>query len=203
MLPARSLPARSLPARSASACRGLLPAALALSALVALTGCTAATTAIGVAPAPTDASQLTDDDGYIPDGTSLTLDSDLPAIQRLDPELLEALRAANRVAVDERGTTITIVDGWRSLGYQEYLFDSAVKKYGSEHEAERWAKRGADSSHVSGEAVDIGTADAMDFLNRFGSEWGLCQTYANEAWHFELATTPGGECPAMEADGRG
>ncbi|KQR53472.1 hypothetical protein ASF88_00865 [Leifsonia sp. Leaf336] len=191
------------PARTAPARRGLLPVALALSALVALTGCTAATTAVGVAPVPTDASQLTDDDGYIAAGDSLTLDSDLPAIQRLDPDLLKALRAADRAAVDERGTTITIVDGWRSLRYQEYLFARAVQKYGSEQEAERWVKRGADSSHVSGKAVDIGTADAMDFLNRFGSQWGICQTYANENWHFELETTPGGECPAMEADGRG
>ncbi|WP_426625494.1 M15 family metallopeptidase [Leifsonia sp. McL0607] len=189
---------RSVPAR-----RGLLSAALTLSALIALTGCTAVTTAVGIAPVPSDASQLTEDDGYIPDGASLTLDSDLPAIQRLDPQLLEALRAADSVAVEERGTTITIVDGWRSLRYQEYLFARAVQKYGSEHEAERWVKRGADSSHVSGQAVDIGTADAMDFLSRFGSEWGICQTYANEAWHFELATDPGGECPAMEADGRG
>jgi zinc D-Ala-D-Ala carboxypeptidase len=194
-----------LPRRAslASARRGLIPVALTLSALVALTGCTAATTAAVSVPAPTDVSQLTDDDGYIPEGTSLTLDSELPAIQRLDPQLLEALRAADRTAVDEHGTTITIVDGWRSLRYQEYLFEQAVQKYGSEHEAERWAKRGADSSHVSGHAVDIGTADAMDFLNRFGSEWGICQIYANEAWHFELATAPGGECPQMQADGRG
>ena len=188
--------------RTARARRGLLPAALALSALVALTGCTAAATSLAAAPPVTSATQLTDDDGYIPDGSSLTLDSDLPAIQRLDPPLLEALRAAEHAAED-RGTSITIADGWRSLRYQEYLFAQAVQKYGSEEEAERWVKRGADSSHVSGEAVDIETADAMDFLNRFGSEWGLCQTYANENWHFELATTPGGECPPMEADGRG
>ena len=194
-----------LPRRASlvSARRGLLPVALTLSALVALTGCAAATTAVVSVPAPTDVSQLTDDDGYIPEGTSLTLDSDLPAVQRLDPQLLEALRAADRTAVDEHGTTITIVDGWRSLRYQEYLFEQAVQKYGSEHEAERWVKRGADSAHVSGNAVDIGTADAMDFLSRFGSEWGNCQIYANEAWHFELATTPGGECPQLLADGRG
>jgi hypothetical protein len=183
--------------------RPLLAGALALAALVALTGCTAASVGVGAAPAPTDSAQLTDDDGYIRDGTSLMLDSGLPAVQRLDPQLLEALRAADRVAVAEHGTTITIVDGWRSLRYQEYLFAQAVQKYGSEEEAERWVKRGADSSHVAGRAVDVGTADAMDFLNRFGARWGLCQTYANEAWHFERATRPGGECPAMSSDGRG
>jgi D-alanyl-D-alanine dipeptidase len=145
---------------------------------------------------------LTHADGYIPDGSSLTLDSDLPAVQRLNPALLDALRAADEVA-EQRGTELTIADGWRSERYQEYLFAQAVEQYGSEEEASRWVKRGTDSEHVSGDAVDIATADGMDFLSRFGAEWGLCQAYANEAWHFELLTEPGGECPAPAADGRG
>ncbi|GAA4140610.1 D-alanyl-D-alanine carboxypeptidase family protein [Leifsonia shinshuensis] len=178
--------------------RPLLHLALALSALVALTGCSAA----AVAPPVSDAAQLTDDDGYIPDGSSLTLDSDLPAVRRLEPALLDALRSAAAAAA-EHGAEVTIVDGWRSERYQEYLFAQAVRTYGSEEEASRWVKRGADSAHVAGAAVDIGTADAMDFLSRFGSEWGLCQTYANERWHFELLTRPGGDCPAPLADGRG
>ena len=179
--------------------RSVLHIALALSALAALTGCTSSA---AVAPPVTGSAQLTDDDGYIPEGSSLTLDSDLPAVRRLDPALLDALRSAASAASD-RGTAITIVDGWRSERYQEYLFAQAVRTYGSEEEASRWVKRGADSAHVSGKAVDIQTADAMDFLSRFGSEWGLCQTYANERWHFELLTGPGGDCPAPLADGRG
>lgn len=149
-------------------------------------------------------SGLTDDDGYIAEGTSLPLDSDLPAVTRLSPELLSALRHAQAaMKEDGDGADITIADGWRSERYQEYLFAQAVRNYGSEEEAEKWAKRGADSAHVRGEAVDIADAGAMDFLNRFGNEWGLCQVYANEAWHFELRTAPGGECPAQSADGRG
>lgn len=179
--------------------RSVLPAALALAALVALTGCSGL---VGAHAGVADAAHLTDDDGYVPEGSSLTLDSDLPAVQRLDPALLDALRQAE-VAAAQRGTTITIADGWRSERYQRYLFDRAVKNYGSEDEASRWVKRGTDSAHVSGKAVDIETADAMDFLNRFGSTWGLCQTYANETWHFELQTTPGDACPMPLADGRG
>ena len=38
------------------------------------------------------------------------------------------------------------------------------------------------------------------WLSEHGAGYGLCQTYANETWHFELATTPGGECPAMRRD---
>ena len=187
---------------------------VSLALVVALSGCTATgggSAALADAPSvsapsgdapPSDLSGLTAEDGYIPDGASVSLDDGVPAVQRLDPHLLDALRAADADA-ESRGTTITIADGWRSERYQEYLFARAVEQYGSEEEASKWVKRGADSTHVSGDAVDIATADAMDFLNRFGAEWGLCQVYANEAWHFELRTEPGGECPAQEADGRG
>jgi len=51
------------------------------------------------------------------------------------------------------------------------------------------------SKHVSGEAIDIWPTDADDWLIRNGDDYGICQTYSNEMWHFELATEPGGECP--------
>jgi hypothetical protein len=54
---------------------------------------------------------------------------------------------------------------------------------------------------VTGDAVDIGPTDADDWLIQHGSTYGLCQIFANELWHFELATTPGGDCPALLADG--
>jgi zinc D-Ala-D-Ala carboxypeptidase len=207
--------------------RRLLSTALTLSALAALTalsGCAGPHTVDAAAgtstwsngddPAGAPGSgnggnkgggahaTLTTADGYIPTGSSLPLDSDEPAVSKLDPDLLSALRKARAAALD-RGTDLTIADGWRSLRYQEQLFADAVQKYGSEEEASRWVKRGADSGHVSGHAVDLATADAMDFVSRFGSQWGLCQAYANEAWHFELSTEPEGECPAPAADGRG
>lgn len=62
-------------------------------------------------------------------------------------------------------------------------------------EASKWVHSPSLSKHVSGQAVDIGPTDADDWLIQHGSDYGLCQTYANEMWHFELATTPGGECP--------
>lgn len=175
----------------------------ALALTVSLAACAAGPKLVETFQPTLASAGLTDADGYIPDGDTLTLDSDKPAIAKLDPALLTALRSADTAAADERGISITITDGWRSERYQNTLFQQAVQKYGSEEEAEKWAKRGTDSSHVSGRAVDIATADAMDFLNRFGAQWGLCQVYANEAWHFELLTTPGGTCPAMAADGRG
>jgi hypothetical protein len=43
-------------------------------------------------------------------------------------------------------------------------------------------------------------SDAQRWLSARGADYGLCQTYANEPWHFELATEPGGVCPEMKAD---
>ena len=57
------------------------------------------------------------------------------------------------------------------------------------------------SSHVSGDAVDIGNAPGVDWLSRYGSAYGLCQIYGNERWHYELrpdAVKHG--CPEMYAD---
>ena len=61
----------------------------------------------------------------------------------------------------------------------------------------------AESSHVTGDAVDVGPTDADSWLSQHGSEYGLCQIYANEPWHFELATVPGGTCPAMTSNAAG
>jgi len=59
------------------------------------------------------------------------------------------------------------------------------------------------SAHVSGEAIDIGHSDATAWLSEHGVEYGLCQIYANEPWHYELrpeAVDHG--CPSMYADPR-
>jgi hypothetical protein len=57
------------------------------------------------------------------------------------------------------------------------------------------------SSHVSGDAVDIGPADAAAWLSEHGAQYALCQIYGNEPWHYELrpeAIDQG--CPAKYAD---
>lgn len=121
-------------------------------------------------------------------------DIHLPALARLDPALLAALRSAAADAQDS-GTPMRVTSGWRSDAYQQRLFDEAVATYGSVDEAARWVHTPRLSKHVSGKAVDVGPTNAADWLIRHGSDYGLCQTYANEMWHFELATAPGGECP--------
>jgi D-alanyl-D-alanine carboxypeptidase len=137
-------------------------------------------------------------DGAVPDGTTV-FDEDVPGVANLNPDLLAALREA---ATDAEGDGVKFVvdSGWRSRAYQEHLLQDAVSKYGSEAEAARWVATPDTSPHVSGDAIDLGS-DAASWLSEHGAQFGLCQIYANEPWHFELrpdAVDQG--CPDMYAD---
>jgi zinc D-Ala-D-Ala carboxypeptidase len=127
-------------------------------------------------------------------------DDEIPAVANLDPDLLGALRdAAPDAAAD--GVEIFVNSGWRTPAYQDQLFREAVTKYGSEEEAARWVATAETSAHVSGDAIDIGHSDATTWLSQHGAEYGLCQIYDNEPWHYELrpdAIDDG--CPARYAD---
>ena len=138
-------------------------------------------------------------DGAVPDRTTV-FDDDVPGIAKLDPALLGALREAATDAAGD-GVEFVVDSGWRSPGYQEHLLDEAISKYGSEEQAARWVATPDTSAHVSGDAVDIGHVDAAAWLSGHGAEYGLCQIYGNEPWHYELrpeAIDHG--CPPMYAD---
>jgi LAS superfamily LD-carboxypeptidase LdcB len=122
-------------------------------------------------------------------------DTDHVTIGKLDPALLQAVQQAARDARQD-GTELFVTSGWRSKEDQQRLLDDAVDRYGSLEEATKFVATPETSTHVSGTGVDIGPTDADDWLIQHGSAYGLCQTYAHEMWHFELMTTPGGECPA-------
>jgi D-alanyl-D-alanine carboxypeptidase len=123
-------------------------------------------------------------DGVVPDGTTV-LDDEIPGVAKLDPELLSALRQAATDAADD-GVEFVVESGWRSPEYQARLLQEAVSKYGSEEEAARWVATPDTSAHVTGDAVDIGQFDARAWLSEHGAEYGLCQIYRNEPWHYEL-----------------
>jgi len=130
---------------------------------------------------------------------SVPFDGGRPTVDNLDPDLLDAVRAATRDAHAD-GVQLSITSGWRSRAHQQELFDEAVDTYGSEEEALRYVSTPDTSAHVTGDAVDIGPTEADDWLIQHGADYGLCQIFANEIWHFELATTPGGQCPEMLPD---
>ena len=150
--------------------------------------------------APGSAGELSAADGFIVDGGAVSPFADqLPAIANLSTELRAALQAAARAAAAD-GVQVLVTSGWRSTAYQQFLFDEAVRRYGSAEEARRYVLAPDQSEHVTGQAVDVGRTDATSWLSQHGADHGLCQTYANESWHYELATTPGGECPEQLSD---
>jgi zinc D-Ala-D-Ala carboxypeptidase len=144
---------------------------------------------------------VTKTDGVIQDGEQPSVfdDSSL-AVAGLDAELLAAVRSA---ATDARadGVEFWVNSGWRSKALQAQLLRDAVATYGSEDEAARWVATPENSSHVTGDAVDVGPLRALDWLAQHGADYGLCQIYGNESWHYELrpdAIDDG--CPEMYAD---
>jgi zinc D-Ala-D-Ala carboxypeptidase len=171
----------------------LAVAVLAVAVLtVALTGCAPDT--------PTNATSASSEDGSIPDHESISpFDTRHAALRKMDPELLQAVQ---RAAEDARGkgVELKVTSGWRSKDYQQRLLDEGVEKYGSLAKARRFVNTPEKSAHVSGKAVDIGPTNAADWVIQHGSDYGLCQAYANEMWHFELLTTPGTDCPAPRGD---
>jgi D-alanyl-D-alanine carboxypeptidase len=137
--------------------------------------------------------------GEVTDGVTV-FDNRLPAVTKLDSDLRTALLRATTDAAGD-GVTLLIDSGWRSEEYQEELLRQAVSKYGSLKEAARWVAPPDKSAHVSGDAVDVGPANAAKWLSKRGAKYGLCQIYKNEPWHFELRPAAVREgCPSKFAD---
>jgi zinc D-Ala-D-Ala carboxypeptidase len=129
------------------------------------------------------------------DGQTLSpLNVSNPALAQLDPPLLNAVQDAARAATAQ-GVDLRITSGWRSQGFQQRLFDDAVRTHGSVDIARQFVASPDVSKHVVGQAVDVAPVDADEWLIRNGARFGLCQIYANELWHFELAVDQQGICP--------
>jgi hypothetical protein len=183
----------------------------AVAALVlSLAPCATSQAQPAPAPGPNDQAPLDIGDGatdtvggWLPDGTTLSpFDVDNPIVGRLDPALLGAIQDASRKAAAE-GVDLRINSGWRSKGFQERLFDDGVRTYGSIDKAKEFVASPDTSKHVLGQAVDIAPVDADKWLIKNGLQFGLCQIYANEIWHFELAVDDQGRCPALRPNAAG
>jgi zinc D-Ala-D-Ala carboxypeptidase len=141
--------------------------------------------------------------GYLPDGRTISpFDGANPVISWLDPALLAAIQAAAHAAEGD-GVKMAITSGWRTKGFQQRLFDDAVRTYGNVDAAAQFVATPDTSQHVVGKAVDVGPLDADTWLIRNGSRFGLCQIYANEIWHFELAADDSGRCPPLRPNAAG
>jgi hypothetical protein len=117
----------------------------------------------------------------------------------LDVELQRRFDAAQAAAAAD-GVELTLTSGWRSAEEQRGLVDGAIQKYGSLEEARKWVLPPESSAHVQGKAIDVGPTDGALWLEQHGLELGLCRTYANELWHFEMLADGADQCPEMHLD---
>lgn len=135
--------------------------------------------------------------GWLPARVTLSpFDESHPIVGWLDPDLRAAIQDAAKAA-EKDGIDMRVNSGWRSKGFQQRLFADGVRSYGSVDAARQFVASPETSKHITGEAVDIGPVEADRWLITNGPEFGLCQTYANEIWHFEL-TAVDGRCPPMK-----
>jgi len=141
--------------------------------------------------------------GWLPDGVTLSpFESANPILSQLDPMLLRAVQEAAGSA-QAQGIELRVTSGWRSTGFQQRLFDEAVLAYGSVEAAAEFVASSEASKHVTGQAIDIGPAEADRWLIANGNRFGLCQVYANEIWHFELVADAQGNCPPLRPNAAG
>lgn len=123
-------------------------------------------------------------------------------IDGIHPKLEVRFKAA-RAAAKLAGVNIYIASGYRTLERQTFLFDEAIKRYGSETEAARWVLPPYVSHHPLGLAIDVNYPNdrkGAKWLERNGSRFGLCRIFDNEWWHFEAPIAPGGKCPPRMKD---
>jgi hypothetical protein len=141
--------------------------------------------------------------GSIPDGQMISpFDVKNPVLAFLDPLLLKAIQDATRAAATE-GVDVMLTSGWRSKGFQKRLFAQGVTTYGGAAAASQFVASPEASMHVLGKAVDVGPVTADDWMIHNGARFGLCQIYANEIWHFELAVDAQGSCPPLRPNAAG
>lgn len=118
--------------------------------------------------------------------------------QTLNP-FVRARFNAMRASAQQSGHIIAIRSGWRSITYQQSLFDNAIRKYGSVTEASKWVLPPRKSMHTWGLAIDIkyisNSVAANSWVQGHARFFGLCRVYQNEWWHFEPLISPGDKCP--------
>jgi hypothetical protein len=103
----------------------------------------------------------------------------------------------------KEGIHLVITSGFRTAARQEYLFQRAIQKYGSEQEASKWVLPPDKSHHPDGIALDVnypGNPADTKWLEVNGYKYGLCRVYKNEWWHFEPVIAPGEKCPPLVAN---
>lgn len=117
----------------------------------------------------------------------------------LNPLLAVAYTMAEEEA-HARGVPLWINSGYRSREEQQRMWEEGLRTHGGPGEARRWVLPPEESTHVTGRAIDVAPFPGALWLEFNGNRWGLCRTFDNEWWHFELVTVPGTPCPPRVPD---
>jgi zinc D-Ala-D-Ala carboxypeptidase len=74
----------------------------------------------------------------------------------------DAAAALHNLMIQARASGVAIIpiSGFRTIAYQESLWQKAVVKYGSENKAVRWVGRPGRSEHHTGLVVDLGEEES-------------------------------------------
>ncbi|GAA4750021.1 M15 family metallopeptidase [Gordonia alkaliphila] len=122
-----------------------------------------------------------------------------PDTEGLTPQLAIAYTLAAHEA-HAAGVPLWINSGKRSRAEQAALWRDGLRTYGSASAARRWVLPPNESTHVTGQAIDVAPRAGAAWLQRNGFRYGLCRSFDNEWWHFELATLPMTPCPPRVPD---
>lgn len=95
-----------------------------------------------------------------------------------------------------RGIDVKVTSSYRSVAKQEYLFNKALKKYGSERAARKWVAPPGKSRHNYGKAIDMhmyrnGKKVAQSEFDEIIAQAGMYRPMSWEGWHVEPLSTKG------------
>lgn len=126
-------------------------------------------------------------------------------IEGMKPQLRDRLGAMLRDMPPELQKQIKINSGYRSEERQAEIYNEALKKYGSEAEARKWAAPPGKSNHNHGDAADLGfqSEDVRKWVHANAGKYGLKFPLGHEPWHVEAQETRGGTSYTQVADASG
>jgi hypothetical protein len=94
----------------------------------------------------------------------------------------------------QRGITVRTVSTYRSVEQQRYLWEQALKKYGSPAAARKWVAPPGKSRHNSGQAIDLymyrnGKKIPQSEFDQIVAQAGMYRPMSWETWHIEPVST--------------
>lgn len=95
-----------------------------------------------------------------------------------------AFETALNQMIAASGGRVWVTSGYRSPERQAQLYEAALRKYGSEHEARKWVAPPGKSRHGMGLAADLG--GDLAWVRQNAARFGLYQPMRWEDWHWEL-----------------